>query len=99
MADGLAADLGFDADRIDDLDLAIEEATEVLAALDGAAEISLLLVDDGSMLRCDLTTTGTSPAATVELDDLRSRIFTAVTDGVVVRNNPPAVTLLLDHRD
>lgn len=97
VAVGLAADLGFDADRIDDLDFAIEEATETLASLADAGEISLVVHEEGSVLRCVLTATGTE--AEIELDDLRNRVFTAVTDGLVVSNHPPAVTLLLARRD
>lgn len=97
VADGLAADLGLDADRIDDLDLAIEEATETLAALDGATEVTLVVTDDGSVLRCELTATGPTSVERIEWDDLRTRVLQAVTDGIEVGTTPPRVTLLLSH--
>lgn len=99
VAVGIAAEFGFDADRIDDLDLAVEEATETLACLGGAAEISMVVHEDGSVLRCELTASGTDADAEIELDDLRNRIFSTVTDGIVVSNDPPTVTLLLARRD
>lgn len=99
VAVGIAAEFGFDADRIDDLDLAVEEATETLTGLGGATEISMVVHEDGSVLRCELTASGTDADVEIELDDLRNRIFSTVTDGIVVSNDPPTVTLLLARRD
>lgn len=84
-----------DIDRIDDLGIAIEEAAETLAALDGADDITVTIHDDGAALRCELTITGSKRLEPIEMDDLRTRVLETATDSIEIEDSPPRVVLTI----
>jgi anti-sigma regulatory factor (Ser/Thr protein kinase) len=92
VADGVAADAGLDMDRIDDVELAIDEAAAALIEQTGSTELALTLSRYDSSVRVRLAGNG-SPAG-LRLDELRGIVLDAVTDGIEIAGG--GITLHFD---
>lgn len=94
VADAVAADQGLDADKIDDLGVAVDEVAAILTDLAGVDRVTLSVELDGPMLRCDVEGEG-DVQGTVQLDDLRTTVLSAVTDAIELDQSEPRVGLLI----
>jgi serine/threonine-protein kinase RsbW len=86
-ATGLAAQLHFTYDQIDDLRIAVDEACTQLMARRGSAEtIQLAYHLDGSELSVEASVDAHDRGGPLERDTFAWQILTAVTDEVVERD-------------
>jgi anti-sigma regulatory factor (Ser/Thr protein kinase) len=80
VTDAVAARAGFDVDRIEDLELAVDEAAGAIMEAPGVAEVHLAIVHDETELRCVLSADRPLPDGAPLLDTLRTAVLDAVTD-------------------
>jgi len=83
-AEALGATAGLSADSIDDLELAVEEASAALLTVAAAEEIRLEVSPTGSGIECRMSVTGPAPGRELQIDRLRRRVLEAVGSAVEV---------------
>jgi len=89
VADGIAAEAGLDMDRIDDLELAIDEAAAALIEQTDSEELLLTLRREGPSVIARLS--GDRSDGDLQIDALRSVVLAAVADEVTIDRG--AITL------
>ncbi|HZC98971.1 MAG TPA: ATP-binding protein [Actinomycetes bacterium] len=85
-ATGLAAQLHFTYDEIDDLRIAVDEAcTQLMARRGGAATIRVMYQMEDAGLSVEVSVDASNPGGPLEHDTFAWQILSAMTDEVVER--------------